>query len=127
MEASMADRKGEKIGWIFGWLGAFLWVAVLAVVFLARGRTVEGVLGLALTAVDVLCIFAFAPWRKPSKAAGALMLPLYLVLFAAAAWAVRSFGGLKANGLKWWNLLSLLPLFIPLALMGGRKWEGDKK
>lgn len=118
----MVERKGERLGWIFGWLGAFLWVAVLAVVFLARGLAVEGVCGLALTAVAVLCVFAFAPWRKPSRPMGTLMIPLYLVFFAAAAWAIRSFGGWKAAGLKWWNLLVLLPVLIPLATAGKRTW-----
>ena len=119
----MAERRGEKAGWIFGWLGAFSWVGIFAIIFLVQGRTTEGVLGLALTAIAVLGIFAFSPWKKPTMAFGTLMLPLYLVLFAAVAWLIRSFGGLKATGLKWWNLFSLLPVLIPLALMGGRKWR----
>ncbi|MHB8054144.1 MAG: hypothetical protein ACYDH3_02720 [Candidatus Aminicenantales bacterium] len=120
-------RSGEKAGWVLGWLGGFLWVAALAVIFLAQGRTTEGILGLALTGIAVLFIFVFVPWRRPAKAYGTLMLPIYLVFFAAAAWAIRSYGGLKASGLKWWNLFMILPLLIPLGIMGGRKWEdGDR-
>jgi hypothetical protein len=125
----MADgkRTGEKAGWILGWLGSFLWVAVLAVIFLVQGRTTEGILGLLLTGIAVLCIFAFAPWRRPAKSFGTLMLPLYLVFFAATAWAIRSYGGLEASGLKWWNAFFILPLLIPLGIMGGRTWgDGDR-
>ena len=118
----MANRKGEKAGWVLGWLGGFLWVAVFAVIFLAQGRMVEGLLGLALTAAAVFCVFILAPWRHPSTKFAKLMIPLYAILFASAAWAISSFGGLKNSGLTWWNLFLFIPILIPLGTMGGKKW-----
>ena len=44
----MGNRKGERIGWICGWLGAFLWVVVLAVIFFVQGRAAEAAVGLAI-------------------------------------------------------------------------------
>lgn len=120
----MTNRRGEKAGWIFGWLGGFLWVAVFAVIFLLQGRTVEGIVGLVIWTIAVFFVFVFAPWRHPVKPFWMLMLPLYLVLFASAAWAISSYGGLKNSGLTWWNLFLFIPILIPLGIMGGRKW-GD--
>ena len=120
----MADgkRTGEKAGWIFGWLGGFLWVAVLAVIFLAQGRIVEGVVGLVLLLIAVFFAFVFAPWRHPAKPFWTLMLPLYLVFFAALAWGTSSFGGFKNSGLHWWHLFLIIPILSPLGAVGGRKW-----
>jgi len=120
----MTNRKGEKAGWIFGWLGGFLWAAVFAALFLLRGRTVEGVVGLALFALAAFFVFAFAPWRYPARKLRTLMIPLYLVFFASVAWVINAYGGLKESGLGWWNLFLFIPILIPLGVMGGRKW-GD--
>ena len=44
----MASRAGEKLGWLGGWAGGFLWVLALAILFLLRGQLVDGLVGLAL-------------------------------------------------------------------------------
>jgi hypothetical protein len=33
----MTNRTGEKVGWLGGWSGGFLWLAVLSVVWLVQG------------------------------------------------------------------------------------------
>lgn len=124
----MAHRAGEKNGWIFGWIGGFLWVVILAVIFLFQGKTAEGGLGLVLAAVGILFVFLFAPWRRPAKAYGLLMIPVYLVFFAGIAWGIQSFGGWAASGMKWWNLAPIFGILTPIIVLGGRKWlDGEKK
>lgn len=118
----MKNRNGEKIGWIGGWLGSFLWVLALAVMFLFQGKNRAGIIGLALVALGAFYIFSCAPWKSPHTPYWRLMIRLYAVLLTAIAWAVWAFGGLKGSGLNWWNLLLLLPVFSPLFTVGRRTW-----
>lgn len=120
------DRRGEKIGWIAGWLGGFLWLAVLAAVFLYRGKPVFGISGLLLFLVAVFSIFSAAPWRHPETPYWKLMVFPYALFFISAAWALWSFGGVGQAGFNEWNLLWILPVLIPAGVAGGRKWtDGD--
>jgi uncharacterized protein (DUF952 family) len=121
----MSTRGGEKAGWSVGWAGGFLWVGILAVVFLVQGNTLAGVSGLVLVAVAAAAIGAFAPWRHPDTPYWKLMLPLYALLGLSVAWAVMAFGA-GVIGLTGWSLLAFLPLLIPFGSVGGRRWrEGD--
>ncbi len=119
----MKERAGEKIGWTAGWIGGFLWVAILSLVFLYQEKYAQGVSGLLLTGVAVVAIVAFAPWRWPTTPYWKLMLGPYGMFLVSIAWAIQSFGGLESAGLNWWNLFWLLPLLIPLGTAGGRKWK----
>lgn len=62
----MQNRKGEKIGWTAGWMGGFIWVAVLSAVFLFQGKFIQGLSGLVLVFIAGSSIFYFSPWRFPS-------------------------------------------------------------
>ena len=120
----MNARAGEKGGWSVGWAGGFLWVGILAVVFLVQGNTLAGVGGLVLVAVAAATIGVFAPWRRPETPYWKLMLPLYALLGLSVAWAVTAFGaGTEEAGLTGWSLLAFLPLLIPFASVGGRRWR----
>ena len=124
----MSQRRGEKLGWTLGWFGGFLWVGVLAAVFLVQKKWLAGILGLALFGIFCIILAAFAPWRHPATLYRKLMLPLYFILGISIIWAVRAFGGFKAAGLRWWNVLWLWPLFIPLGTAGRRRWlDGEAK
>ena len=125
-EAGMQARKGEKIGWLVGWMGGFAWVFILSLVFLNRGDVVHGLLGMALTGTATLFILLFAPWRHPSTAYWKLMLAPYGLLLLSVIWTISAFGGLAEAELNPWNLLLLLPLFIPLGSVGRRKWVEDE-
>ena len=35
----MRERRQEKIGWVGGWLGGFVWVLFLSVILFVRGQT----------------------------------------------------------------------------------------
>ncbi|MDD8013557.1 MAG: hypothetical protein PHX05_08780 [Acidobacteriota bacterium] len=119
----MGERKGEKLGWIGGWLGAFSWVLVLGIVLLAQGRTEKGIIGIALFALGVFFAFAFAPWRHPDTAYYELMLPLYFLFFAAAGWAIWGFRGWRAAGGNWWTVIVIVPMLMPLFNAGKRTWN----
>ncbi|MFZ5765082.1 MAG: hypothetical protein ACOY4H_05725 [Thermodesulfobacteriota bacterium] len=118
----MTARRGEKIGWTVGWLGGFLWVLVLAVVFLVQGKSGPGLAGLALTAAAVAGIVFFAPWRFPATPYWRLMLFPLVMFFLSVVWAIWAYGGLEAGGLRWWNLGWLLPPLLPVAGLGRRRW-----
>jgi hypothetical protein len=116
------SRTGEKIGWSAGWLGAFIWVAAQAGIFIFQGKTTEGLLGTLLVIVAVLGVLFFAPWRHPLTPYWRLMLMPYGVFLAAVVWAILSYGGMKEAGLEWWTLLWLLPMMIPLGSLSRRRW-----
>lgn len=118
----MTGRTGEKIGWTAGWLGGFIWVAILSVVLLFQGKWLQGLLGMLLTAIAVVVIVSFAPWRFPSTRYWKLMLAPYTVFFLSVPWAVWAYGGVEPLGLNWWNLLWILPVLIPLGSLSNRRW-----
>lgn len=119
----MKGRGGEKVGWAGGWLGGFLWVLVLAIVFLFQHKWEKGIVGVILFGMAVLFVLTFAPWRRPDTPYWELMLPLYFLFFAAASWAIWAFSGWKAPGLSCWNLFWVLPMLLPLFTAGRRTWN----
>jgi hypothetical protein len=119
----MKNRNGEKIGWTFGWMGGFLWAAILAVVFLFQQKWDKGIAGLVLVSLAVFFILIFAPWKRPDTRCWKLMVPLYTVLILSAVWVVWAFGGLRGAGMNWWNMLWLLPTLIPFYTIGRRTWN----
>ena len=116
------NRRGEKIGWTAGWIGGFIWVVMLSIVFLYQKKFGQGLSGLALTGVAIVTIVFFAPWRFPSTPYWKLMLAPYGIFFLSIAWAIWSYGGLGSGGLIWWNFLWLLPLLMPFGILSKRKW-----
>lgn len=118
-------RRGEKIGWIAGWTGSFLWLGILGIVWIAQGKMSGGLVSLALVAAALVLIFLLAPWRRPHTRYWRLMLPMYVLLFGSAAWAIRVFGGLKDSGASWPALFLIVPCVLPLATAGRRKWDAE--
>ena len=119
----MAERRGEKAGWTFGFLGGFAWVAVLAIVFFFKGEPLAGTLGVLLFCAAVSAIIFFAPWRHPRTSAWKLMLAPYLLMALSFAWGAWAFGGPAPLGLKWWNIVWFVPLMLPFFTGGSRKWS----
>ena len=115
------DRRGEKNGWLFGWAGGFLWVAILAVVRFVQGKTVAGLLGLLLVAVAAAAIVRLAPWRHPARPYWKLELPIYLLFLLSIGWYVV-WQRPDPSGFTAWSSLLLLPLLLPLYLTGRRRW-----
>jgi len=106
-------------------MGSFSWVLILSVVFLVKGRSTAGVHGLLICLIAVLLAFLISPWRYPDTLYWKLLLPLYLLFTAAVIWAVKGFGEGVVSALNWWNVLPMLPLLLPILLLGNRKWGDD--
>jgi hypothetical protein len=123
----MAGRKGEKIGWLAGWAGGFLWVLILAIVFLVQGKWMAGVTGLVLVAVALAGISLLAPWRHPETPYWKLLILPTGLLWATIAWAIWAFGGLEAASGDWWTLLWLIPMLIPFGVIGRRSWADSDR
>ncbi len=121
------SRKGEKIGWTAGWLGAFVWVFLVAFMFLFQGKLINAVSGLSLFGVAVLCVVFCSPWRHPATRYGKLMILPYVLFFAAVAWVVWSYGGVNDYGLGWWNFLWLVVVLIPFGLLAAKKWSDNEE
>lgn len=118
----MTARSGEKLGWMAGWLGGFLWVDILALIFLLQQKWVPGAVGLILTAIATAVVLALAPWRHPATRYWRLMIAPYVLFFASAVWAIWAFGGLHTAGINWWNLALVLPILMPFGSIGRRRW-----
>jgi len=122
MVVMKSNRYGEKLGWTAGWIGGFIWVAILSIVFLCQDKIGPGAAGMSLTAAAIIAIFSFAPWRNPSTPYWKLMLAPYAIFFLSIAWAIWSFGGIEPIGFNWWNLLWLIPALSPVGMFCNRRW-----
>ena len=123
----MAKRTGEKIGWIGGWGGGFLWVLILSIVWLVKGKGWEAFAGIILVLAAAALILALAPWRHPSVPYWKLMVPLYLLFFLSAGWAFRSFGEGEQSGFSGWSLVPLVILLLPFWNTGRRRWKDGER
>jgi len=122
----MSRRKQERIGWIGGWLGGFVWVLILSVMFLVQGRIFQAGVGLLIGCAACVTVVYLAPWRHPQTRYRKLMLPIYLLILVAVAWGVWSLVDLRQLGINsWWTMLVLLPALIPLWTAGDRRWSDD--
>ena len=119
----MKDRKGEKIGWVGGWTGGFIWVILLSVIWLFQGKLLLGLSGLGLFLATLYLIIAFKPWKYPETRYWKLMLPIYAIFLFALSLFVLISGGFGKIGLKWWQMFWLIPVFIPFITAGKRCWK----
>jgi len=122
----MVDRRGEKIGWLAGWIGGFSWVAILSIVFMARGQWTPGCAGILLVLVAWGTVVFLSPWSRPKTPYWKLVLGPYVLFLSAAVWAIWAFGGIKWSDWNGWNLLWVLPLFIPIGILNNRCWDDVK-
>ena len=124
----MADtRRGEKIGWLGGFAGAFLWIPGLAVVFLVQGTLLAGLFGNALGALGYGLVVLFRPWRFPDTPYWRLLIPPYLALSVAVVWAFWAYGAEAAAEMSWWQSMQLLVLFLPFLTVGKRCWHDGEQ
>jgi len=67
---NIGNRRGEKIGWIAGWLGGFIWVAGLSLVFLYQQIWLQGLMGLLLFCAAIVSITFLAALHQGSHRRG---------------------------------------------------------
>ena len=120
----MINRKSEKIGWIAGWLGGFIWLGLLSILWLFQDKISYGIIGIAIFTVVTTVIVATAPWKHPNTKYWKLMLPIYLLLFISIALCIYLYGGLESIGLKWTAFFWIIPFLIPFITTGSRTWDG---
>ncbi len=120
-------RRGEKLGWLGGWFGAFAWLGLLSVIWLFQSKTSEGVIGLVVFIIAIIVISMTAPWKHPNTKYWKLMLPIYLLFICSIVLYVYLSGGLEIIGLKWTSIFFVIPGFIPLVTAGNRTWNGVAK
>ena len=131
-ESSVANvqprRTGEKLGWLGGWTGGFLWLLVFVILRFAQGYFIQAFIALGIFALAMTFVFVFAPWRWPSTRYYLLMPPPFAVFLGAVCWVVWSLGGLKENGLAWWHFLWIIACMSPFVTVGARRWkDGDAR
>jgi len=120
----MSDRKQQKLGWIIGWSGGFIWVVILSIVLIARGQLLGAGTGFLLACAAFSTIVLTSPWRNPRTTYRILMAPIYLVLLIALIWAMWAWGGPQEMGFSsWWSLSVLIPVLIPFWTVGNRRWD----
>jgi hypothetical protein len=120
----MSERIQEKMGWIGGWSGGFIWVVILSAILLFKGQFVDALAGFIIAGVAGLAIYFTAPWRHPGTPYRTLMAPIYLLLFVAVGWGMVTFGGPENFGFtSWWSLAILFPALLPLWTVGIRRWD----
>jgi len=121
---SSSNDLGPKIGWIGGFLGASLWLAILAVIHLVNRDLRGGFLGLFLYLVCLVCIFGLRPWKHPQTRLWKLYTATLAPLLVAAAWFYwREY----APGFSFSDLFSAAAivsiLFLPVILHGHKTWN----
>jgi len=119
----MTGRRGERIGWIGGFAGGYLWVVVLSVVFIFQGKPAEGLSGICLVGLAIGCVVLLAPWHFPSTAYWKLMLIPYGIFGISIIWAVWAFGGVKTvvAAFTWWEFVWMVPLLLPFGIIGSKR------
>lgn len=120
------ERKGEKIGWIGGWIGSFLWLGVLSIVWIFSSKILYGIIGLCIFVTAIILIFMLEPSRNPKTQYWKLMLLIYLLLCGSLVYSIWMYGGLKAIGLRWTSFFWIVPLLLPLFTMGTKTWENKE-
>lgn len=116
-------RKGEKFGWIVGWIGSFLWLLALSLLWLIQNNTIFGLLGIVVFFIALFFIVFLEPSRHPRTKYWKLLLPNYILLFIAICIAVSSYGGLRKLGLSIYAFFWIIPLLLPLLTMGNKTWN----
>lgn len=121
------ERKGEKIGWICGWLGGFIWLGLLSIMWFFQSKISYGIIGIALFIISVIIINIVAPWKHPDTKYWKLMIPIYLLLFISIVVNIIFWGGMEKTGLKWASFFWIFSIIIPFFTLGNMTWGKMKK
>lgn len=116
------NRKGEKLGWTLGWLGSFLWLFIISIIFLFQSKFIFGILGFLHFILALVLTFVLSPWRNSKKKYWILMLPIYILMIMSVVLTIKSFGGIKDLSEIQYGLW-ILPSLIPIFLLGGKTWN----
>ncbi|NOY23036.1 MAG: hypothetical protein GXO70_05965 [Acidobacteria bacterium] len=119
------SRKGEKVGWIGGWSGGFIWLGLLSGIWAVQGKTVIAMFGTGIFIVAIATVLWITPWKFPDTKYWKLMLPIYFLFFASILFGLSFMESLEKSGLSWYSFFWVLPCLIPFATIGNRTWNGS--
>jgi hypothetical protein len=123
MQSSTSDI-GPKIGWVGGFLGASLWLIILAVVHLVNHDLWAGFLGLLLYLVCLGCIVSLRPWKHPRTRLWKLYTATITPLLLAAGLFYWREEPLDLSLSAILGVASVLfILFLPVWLHGHKTWS----
>ena len=121
---SASSDTGPKIGWIGGFLGASLWLVILAVVHLVNGDLRGGLLGLLLYLVCLVCLFSLRPWKYRHTRLWKLYTATLAPLLVAAGWFFWREYALDFSFSSILSAAALISiLFLPVILHGHKTWN----
>lgn len=118
------NRKGEKIGWIVGWTGGFLWILPFAAVCFFQERLIYGVFSVVLFLLALFSIVKFAPWKYPDTKYWKLMIPMYSILLISVVLVLYVFNIFNEPARLQYGLW-ILPCLSPFVILGNREWGQD--
>jgi hypothetical protein len=120
----MTSRNGEKWGWTGGWVGSFLWMGILSIVWLFQGKTVFGFAGILLFFLSVATIVLCSPWRHPKTPYWKLMLGPFLCIALCVVLALLAYRPMQNEIFRVpFTWLWILLLVLPIVTLGKRTWE----
>lgn len=119
----MNERKGEKLGWIGGWIGSFIWLIPVSIVWLIHNQTAATIILLLIFVLGITLTFQLTPWRYPTTYYYKLMLPNILLIYLSVAVCIYFFYELGNEKADWFLFIWLIVFFTPLITLGRRKWE----
>jgi len=119
----MSERKGEKIGWIGGWIGSFIWLIPVSFVWLIHKQTAAAIILMLIFVLAITLTFQLTPWRYPKTYYYKLMLPNILLIYISAIVCIYFYYELENGKVSWFLFIWLIVFFTPIITLGKRKWE----
>lgn len=115
-------RRGEKIGWIGGWLGGTLFFPIGAVVWLSCYNIPAATIALMVYIGFVSLAFTITPWKYPQTKYWKLLLPYYLLLIVGTALLLMTGFHNIQGSFKYFSAFYLLPAVLPFFTVGEKTW-----
>ncbi len=116
------DRRGEKIGWIGGWMGGFIWVLAFGILWIVKGKMFLGLAGILIFFIALSSILVFTPWRHPKTKYWKLMIPMYALFVASIIFVLDAMGGFNNLAQIQYGLW-IIPCLSPLFTIGRKTWK----
>lgn len=123
-----AGERGARIGWLGGFLGASCWIPLLAVVLGWQGDGRGAAVGLGWFSLAMGMAWWLRPWHWDGVGMGKLYLAVLFPILAAALFFLWHMGQTpegraELEGGSPWQLLILLPIFMPAVRWWRTSWS----
>ena len=116
------ERTGEKIGWIGGWAGGYIWILAFGILWFFQGKLLYVTIGTAIFIIACFLIVVFAPWRRPHTKYWKLMIPIYLLFLMSVIFVVNVLSGFHEPARMQYGLW-IVPCLLPIVLLGNKTWD----